>query len=342
MDICSVCGCSKNDTSRFYKKTIYGDNLCNKHYIQLNRHGKILEYEKRTKAEGKMCVVCGDTHSIKHCHIPDINKDYLDVALCQYHYGQVTKYNHINDTNKAPSRQSRVCCICRKGASDSKIIYYKEDCRMYCQRHYSQIKNLGGVKERTRVDINRFEKIVVDGVEVISVILEGKGLKEVARILVDIDDYERYFKNQRLSTNRKYAKLGRKQIQKIIMNTDKLVDHINLNSLDNRKCNLRVANKSKNAINCDIRVSNKSGFTGVSFDKKTQNWRVYISYDNKRVELGHYDSLKEAVEMRIKNEFLHFKEFRHNHNEDNYKVRYGSNAWMSFTETLRKEGVSCE
>lgn len=42
-----------------------------------------------------------------------------------------------------------------------------------------------------------------------------------------------------------------------------LTDHINRNKLDNRRENLRVADKSINAVNTNIRSDNSTGYNGV-------------------------------------------------------------------------------
>ena len=47
------------------------------------------------------------------------------------------------------------------------------------------------------------------------------------------------------------------------------VDHINHDTLDNRKRNLRVVTVSQNNMNKDVRSDNTSGHTGVTFDKKS-------------------------------------------------------------------------
>ena len=43
MQYCSICGVSELNTSRFNKNSKYGKNLCNKHYLQIKNHGKIID-----------------------------------------------------------------------------------------------------------------------------------------------------------------------------------------------------------------------------------------------------------------------------------------------------------
>lgn len=55
-------------------------------------------------------------------------------------------------------------------------------------------------------------------------------------------------------------------LHRLIMKAERhqFIDHINGNTLDNRKCNLRLCNKSDNARNTGIRKTNTSGYKGVS------------------------------------------------------------------------------
>lgn len=329
---CSICGCLETDTPKFYKHSKYGDNLCNKHYIQLKRHGKIMEDANCISTKDKVCVVCGDNNKIKHCHLDNVDDKYKEKPLCNYHYGQLLRNGIITDKNISISKLERKCCICGKTHEDTKIIYYKEEHKMYCQRHYSQIKNLGGLKDRTVRDPNSYEvKEDKYGVYV-EVILEG----DIERLcLIDIDDFNKHFKGKRIA-NGTYAYFEGKQIQKIILNTNELIDHIDLNPMNNRRYNLRIANKSQNAINCDRRSNNKSGYTGVCENSNIDAWRAYCSSNGKRIELGNFKNKKEAVEVRIKAEFKYFKEFRHKHNENKYIEDYGLESWLELLNKIKK------
>lgn len=75
-----------------------------------------------------------------------------------------------------------------------------------------------------------------------------------------------------------------------------LVDHKNQDKLDNRRCNLRVVNKSANQINCKQRTSNTSGYRGVHYDKSRDKWLALIAVNNNNYHLGRFDT-KEAAAL---------------------------------------------
>jgi len=75
-----------------------------------------------------------------------------------------------------------------------------------------------------------------------------------------------------------------------------VVDHINHNGLDNRKANLRVATVAQNAWNAE-RPTGRSGYRGVSFDRRVGKWRVIISCCGKRKRLGYFSDKHEAAKV---------------------------------------------
>ncbi|MDG9858223.1 AP2 domain-containing protein [Pseudomonas nitroreducens] len=66
----------------------------------------------------------------------------------------------------------------------------------------------------------------------------------------------------------------------------RVVDHVNGNPLDNRRCNLRVCTTSQNGMNRGPAAHNKSGFKGVFWDRRRSKWTAYIRVDGRQKYLG--------------------------------------------------------
>jgi len=80
---------------------------------------------------------------------------------------------------------------------------------------------------------------------------------------------------------------------------DKVIDHKNHNTLDNRKENLRICSKQQNSHNRKKQI-NTSGVKGVFADiqningKIYKHWRSYIRYNNKGIHLGSFPFTEEG------------------------------------------------
>lgn len=74
------------------------------------------------------------------------------------------------------------------------------------------------------------------------------------------------------------------------------IDHINRNSLDNRRCNLRAATASTNAANSPLIVRGTSRFKGVYWNKKDGKWQAQIGCGKAKVQyLGQFSDEAEAA-----------------------------------------------
>lgn len=74
------------------------------------------------------------------------------------------------------------------------------------------------------------------------------------------------------------------------------IDHINNDGTDNRIKNLRLVAASDNAKNKRRYNNNKSGHTGVY--KIGSRWRATIGCDGKRIHIGMYDTIEQAIKAR--------------------------------------------
>lgn len=87
-------------------------------------------------------------------------------------------------------------------------------------------------------------------------------------------------------------------MHKTIMNTPTgmTVDHINGNSLDNRRSNLRLATQQEQCFNRKKRVDKcSSRYKGVSYNKKCKLWGAYICKDKKQYHLGYFEDESDAA-----------------------------------------------
>lgn len=73
------------------------------------------------------------------------------------------------------------------------------------------------------------------------------------------------------------------------------IDHIDGDGLNNCRSNLRIATHSQNAFAQRIRSDNTSGHKGVSWDKESRKWYASIAFNGKRIKLGRYATIQEAV-----------------------------------------------
>ena len=110
------------------------------------------------------------------------------------------------------------------------------------------------------------------------------------------------------------------RLHRLIMNPepDELVDNINNNPSDNRRCNLRIANKSQNGANRDKTKGNTSGYKGVT-TLKNGKYMARITVNYKGIYLGCYNTPEEAYKVYKKAEEKYFGEYAHKGGEDRHE-----------------------
>ena len=86
------------------------------------------------------------------------------------------------------------------------------------------------------------------------------------------------------------------------------VDHIDRDTLNNLRSNLRICTNRANLRNGHLRPNNTSGFTGVYFrkNKSGNRWWAKIRVNYKQIYLGIFDTFKEAVEARKKGQIKYW------------------------------------
>ena len=118
----------------------------------------------------------------------------------------------------------------------------------------------------------------------------------------DLEDYEK-IKNYCWMYDKDGYVVDRNGIKqhRLIMNEDDSrieIDHINHNVSDNRKINLRKANRFNNQSNAKLAKNNTSKCKGVSYRKDTGKWRSVLIRNGLRYELGSYVEKEDAIKAR--------------------------------------------
>jgi AP2 domain/HNH endonuclease len=122
-------------------------------------------------------------------------------------------------------------------------------------------------------------------------------------VIIDEEDAPRVLAHTwhaRRNPNQTYLyKTGSIFLHRFIMGIEKgdprFVDHKNMNTLDNRKENLRICTKTQNQGNIRKYRNNTSGFKGVTRNLKSgRPWAAQIAVNHKHYGLGCYNTPEEA------------------------------------------------
>lgn len=102
---------------------------------------------------------------------------------------------------------------------------------------------------------------------------------------------------KRINGKSKYVYMHRAIVSKVIgreLLRSEHIDHINLDPLDNRRCNLRLATNSQNNMNTRKRRDNTSGFKGVYWHSHSRKWHARITKKGVTKSLGYFNTPEEA------------------------------------------------
>ena len=259
---------------------------------------KIPQPRKRIE-NSAVCCVCG-------CNSSEIKlRRFNEYIVCKKHYDQLEKYGQIIDsTPRVHKKPIEICCICG-GRKDGE---FKN--KPYCTKHLLQMQRHGKILERTIYDSNEY--ILYD--DFAEVIMYDKDGNKSGVTKVDLDvveDLKQFKIYSKMHGTKQYATINMPDGRKVRLNrylmgltntdiytTEQVVDHINGDSMDNRKSNLRICTQKQNSQN-----NRKPGvFTGVNYNKQNGKWVARISHNYKSKQLGTFKTQAEALLCRIKAE----------------------------------------
>ena len=216
-----------------------------------------------------------------------------------------------------------------------------------CSKHMHQLLNHGKFLDnnpRTQNDLNEYKII---GNIVVFDLYDGIYSNKIGEFIIDFEDIEKVkYHKWRLSHNHVITGLPSKGTQRelswVILDLDNrdeknkniVVDHINGNATDNRKCNLRICAQAQNILNKSYMGNNTTGFIGVSYRKERNVYDPEIRIGFTRCHLGQTKSMEEAVYKRMIAEELLFGEYN-NQSEHERKLQFTKNIPIERKEELK-------
>lgn len=178
----------------------------------------------------------------------------------------------------------KTCSVC------TTPVYVKGFCRPHYAKNYKYGNPLFYINKRAK---DAIIKIYKDYAEI--ELTSNKFSK------IDLDDLER-IKQRKWSFSNGYANStveGKAiSMHRFIMEvTDSkiYVDHINHDTLDNRRSNLRKCGNAENQHNSIKHRDNTSGYKGVYWNKVSRKWTAYINIKKKGKHLGGFDNKEDAA-----------------------------------------------
>lgn len=212
-----------------------------------------------------------------------------------------------------------ICSVC--GKTQGKILGASNKYGSpLCEKHYAQFRRLGRFLDNSqRSNRDNNEIIIKDG---FAELILYKNNIENARAIIDIEDIQKVSdkKWNTIQNNYVATKINKKVVllHRLIMDcpNNMEVDHKNRNPLDNRKCNLRICTSQQNSFNTGMFSSNSSGHKGVYFDKSRDKWVAQIMVNEKKIFLGRFIRIEDAIKAREDAEFKYFGMFKNGNEGD--------------------------
>jgi hypothetical protein len=173
----------------------------------------------------------------------------------------------------------------------------------YCAKHYTQYLRYGRTFRYTKADFNE----VIDKGTYYELVVIDRAYEEKGRIKIDKEDLATVKLVGRWSLDKDgYAvnsKNGTVKMHRILLKakSNEEVDHKKPeNKADNRRNNIRIANRSQNNSNKVMHPNNTSGYKGVSWSKGMKKWVVQVNANKVRNIIGYFNDPEEGYKAYCK------------------------------------------
>lgn len=230
-------------------------------------------------------------------------------------FGQLTVLKRVeNDISSNKRKRAKWLCQCSCGNQVEVL-----SCNLTCKRTLS----CGCFAQKRHKDARKKNSYKIDG-DIVTVSTEDKD-KSFKIDLCDLDIIKNYY--WRVATNGYIisskvidGKTNLIYLHRYLMSPsdDCVVDHIDGDTTNNLRNNLRICTQDCNAKNHKVPITSMSGVCGVVRSSNGKKWIAQIWHNNKNVRLGRFDTFEEACAARKAAEEKYFGEYaRRDCNEPN-------------------------
>ena len=220
-------------------------------------------------------------------------------------------------------KEERFCDVCGVSSLVKKVSSLKGTDMCLCEKHKAQYKKYGEFKDSNPRGVFDPNEVRTNG-KVSEIDTYDQYGNVMETFIIDSEDIEKLgdrkwrcvYKNDKpylFTGNQKSEKI---YFHRLVMPTDKQVDHISGNTLDNRKANLREVSIQNNMKNLQKKNTNTSGIRGVSYDKKRNLWKTDFTCEKIRYYVKDWSKKEQAVYQRYILEKYFLKEYRNTANDE--------------------------
>lgn len=202
-------------------------------------------------------------------------------GFCAMHYKRWKRHGDPNHVSRIVTHNS----LCSVEFCDGR--YYGSG---FCYKHWKRNRKYGDPLAAAFIPKKAHEKKVL--------LRDACALVEATRggfVMIDRQDVEKvgqYAWHLTRHGGHAAARIDGKIVlmHRFLMNPPKgmQVDHINHNTLDNRRSNLRTCSGAENSKNTRSHAGSSSVFKGVWWNKEKGKWSCQIAIGNRKKHIGHF------------------------------------------------------
>ena len=187
--------------------------------------------------------------------------------------------------------QGEKCQVANKCSKSSDRVYTNAH-GTFCNKHYLHISRHGKIIEKTSRDER--SAVMFQDYALLPLGIDAKGgYAKVDKEFAYLD------KHKWVKTTLGYAicPTTKEMLHRLVVScpSNKVIDHIDGDPLNNTQSNLRICTQAENSKNQKIKTRNTTGYKGVYLDKRFGKFVARVKHNYKTHYAGQFDSAIEAA-----------------------------------------------